>query len=724
MHCQKQLQILKMVLFAVFMHSLDLTNGAVMITRPGGSNEDCERLCREEAEIECRFYQYNSAKSLCTLTSELDPTIPDLKKLGETETKTAESWVSQLQARILVLEQKVVDVKNLHREIAELRGEIEAMKNARALTHHLLRTNKEQSDRNIAAVDDKVEMARGDMKRMEDTILSLGDMQKTVSNRIRQLNEDSKATSLTVTMLSQMSKDTHSNLRETGASISEIKTSISDLKKSITDLQVRFAGLSTDVMEKVATVDAMVGPELKELKYSQTTLAQALALLTKKIMVISPRIPEIQKGLSAKEAKFSVVDMNLQNLGRQISFLTERMSFSEGQLKKLVDPSSRFNIQRRRTLSQIQSQVDSLTNTQTRLQNDLLADNSDRSRIYKELTFLKLKKKAIIQEMMMMHEEMRAFKRTLETIISKQPKDQLVSNILKRQLATLKSLKRMRYTQFEIQTDLTKYKTQVNIAQHEMFRQVEDQRSANQALRILQAQILTVFRKLSFRVEHDNTRDFVKKLIQEHNKAAHKINALQHEHNNVVQTLLQFKFVLLSSKKSLQKQKQQQDNSKVRVAGLEKRTVQLYKMLVLEKTRRNLFRKTAADQLQKLTKSQSETLRFLTLYRNEVRKTQAEMYEEKKQRLSEGWKLAELHQQLKKLNQSLAPLVKRGGTLNSFTGMIRQSVEKELDRRAKMEDIKEKHAALMNAAHAAVVEELNRQAKLRDMRDRQMMHTD
>lgn len=46
-----------------------------------------------------------------------------------------------------------------------------------------------------------------------------------------------------------------------------------------------------------------------------------------------------QKGLTAKEAKFSVMDMNLQNLGRQISFLTERMSFSESQLKKIVDPS-------------------------------------------------------------------------------------------------------------------------------------------------------------------------------------------------------------------------------------------------------------------------------------------------------------------------------------------------------------------------------------------------
>lgn len=54
-----------------------------------------------------------------------------------------------------------------------------------------------------------------------------------------------------------MAKDTHGNLREAAASVSDIRTSISDLKKSITDLQVRFAGLSTDVMEKVANVDAV-----------------------------------------------------------------------------------------------------------------------------------------------------------------------------------------------------------------------------------------------------------------------------------------------------------------------------------------------------------------------------------------------------------------------------------------------------------------------------------
>lgn len=38
----------------------------------------------------------------------------------------------------------------------------------------------------------------------------------------------------------------------------------------------------------------MVGPELKEIKLSQTTLAQALALLTKKIMAVSHRIPDLQ----------------------------------------------------------------------------------------------------------------------------------------------------------------------------------------------------------------------------------------------------------------------------------------------------------------------------------------------------------------------------------------------------------------------------------------------
>ncbi|BFZ07502.1 hypothetical protein BsWGS_10541 [Bradybaena similaris] len=698
MYCQSRFRVFQLW---ILMHILGLSDGAATITRPGGSAEDCERLCREEAEIECRYYHYDSAKSMCTLTSEPDPSINDLQKLGEPEKKTADSWVSQLQARILVLEQRVVDVKNLHREIAELRGEIEGIKNARALTHHLLRSNKEQDDRNIAAVDDKVELVRGEVKRMEDTILTLGDMQKTIGNRIRQLNEDAKATSLTVTMLSQMAKDTHGNLREAAASVSEIRTSISDLKKSITDLQVRFAGLSTDVMEKVATVDAMVGPELKELKYSQTTLAQALALLTKKIMVISPRIPEIQKGLTAKEAKFSVMDMNLQNLGRQISFLTERMSFSESQLKKIVDPSSRLNIQRRRTLSQLQSQVDTLTTTQTRMQNDLIADTSDRSRIYKELTYLKIQKKSSIQQMLVMNSEMHAFKRALETILMKQPKDTLVSNILQRQLAALRSLKKIRYTQYEMGTALTKYRVQVTMAQHEMIRQVQQQKNANQELRILQSQILTVYRKLSWTIAHDNTKSYVRKLIGEHNKAANKINSLQYQSRALSQTMLHFKFIVLQSKKAVESQREQQQNNKYKVESLEKRTIQLYRMLLMERMRRNLFRKTASERIQKLAKAQTETLSFLTKYRNEVRKAQAEVFESKKQRAGVSWKLGALHRQLAKLHQALAPLVRRGGSQASLLDVVHDVVDDELDRRDKLHYLKMRQKMMAHAARIA-----------------------
>ena len=48
-----------------------------------------------------------------------------------------------------------------------------------------------------------------------------------------------------------------SSVRELATSSSGAKTSLGDLRKKITELEVRFAGLSTDVMEKVANVDAV-----------------------------------------------------------------------------------------------------------------------------------------------------------------------------------------------------------------------------------------------------------------------------------------------------------------------------------------------------------------------------------------------------------------------------------------------------------------------------------
>lgn len=485
---------------AAFYSILVLVRGSTLITRPGTSSGDCARLCVQEQDIDCRYYKFKRSKSMCILTPVLDPNVNGLVKIDRPEpaanSQPASTWLAQLQARILSLEQRNIDIRGLHKNIVELKAEVMGLKNSRALTHHLLRTTKEQEDQNVQALDQKVEVLKAESKRVEDAVMTLGDLEKTLGNKVRKNNEEQRESELTVAMLSQTTKDERTSLRELAESISTVKSDVQAVRKAVTELEVRFAGLTTDVMEKVSNFDAMVGPELKEFRNSQATLGEALGMLTKKIMKMAPLIPALERKFDQKLATLVELEKQAINLKEQLVFVNNRLGFTEKELKANLDPMSKDNVERRAMLTDLRKEVAVVENHQHKIDEDISAEAAARHALFKQISDLRVSRQAVVDKVVGVEKGVGNLREELRRMATDGPNGRLMSNLLKRQVAVLKSLKALRNTQGQVQAALNAYK--VNMLKTHRLLLDKDQRRIREevALGQLKSKLVKVYVKM------------------------------------------------------------------------------------------------------------------------------------------------------------------------------------------------------------------------------------
>uniref|UniRef100_A0A2C9LXF9 Apple domain-containing protein n=1 Tax=Biomphalaria glabrata TaxID=6526 RepID=A0A2C9LXF9_BIOGL len=634
----------------------DVVRSNTLITRPGASSTQCAQACLDEREIDCRFYKFDKVKETCILSAMPDPTVTNMKQLEKPDVgpikNAASSWIEQLQARLLALEQKNIDIKNLHKETAELRAEVAALKNSRALTHHLLRTTKEQTDQNIAAEDEKTEVLKAETKRVEDAIMTLGELQKTFSEKVKKINEAEKATDLKVAMLSQSAKDNRASVRELGTEESDLKNGLMNVKRVEAELEVRFAGLSADVMEKVASIDSMVGPELKEMRDSQATLAEALSLLTKKIMTLAPRIPALQKQINKKEGILAVVSKKMQSFDSQIDFLNERLRFSEKQLRKVIDPGSKLNVENRRVMTYLRGQVASLQGNQKRIENDVLVEISDRSHLYKELASLKVSRKAIVDKVVSLEMAMRNFRTSIRKLAIEGPKGRLVTNILNRQVAALRSLKKLRDTQVEIQNGLIKYKLTM-MKTHEDLLERDRKRVLNEvALRKLQSKLLEVYRKMETSASTSVSSQEMLQLLKQQKDTLMKMSLIQKIQQELQKEVLKFRQTKNEELNRLEEDRKQHQRDLQQLEEVKRQTINLYEMLQTK-----LKKEDESGRLEDITKTQDNLVKTLSDYKSTLAKTQNELQAQRLRQAQEASSTSQLRQELRDLHRTLSSVV-------------------------------------------------------------------
>ncbi|XP_059147997.1 uncharacterized protein LOC131935557 [Physella acuta] len=630
-----------------------------LITRPGLSDTQCAGACVDEKEIDCRYYKFNKVKESCVLSAEPDVAVPDMRKVDKPEVgpikKPASSWIEQLQARVLALEQRNIDVKNLHKETTELRAEVAALKNSRALTHHLLRTTKEQTDQNIAAEDEKTEVLKSETKRVEDAVMTLGELQKTFSDKVRKVNEEEKGTSLTVAMLSQSAKDMRASIRELATSTSDLKNGLTSVKRLTSELEVRFAGLSADVMEKVATIDTLVGPELKEMRDSQATLAEALSLLTKKIMSLTPRIPALQKQLNKKEGMLAVVTKKMESLDSQIDFLNERLRFSEKQLRKVIDPGSKINLEQRRILTYLRGQVASVQDNQKRIENDILVEISDRTHLYKELASLKVSRKAIVDKVVSLEMAVRNFRSSIRKLAVEGPKGRLVTNILNRQVAALRSLKKLRDTQVDIQNSLVKYKLTLLKTHEELMERDRKRAISDVALRKLQTKLMELYSKMERALSTSLTSDEMTKLVKQQKETMVKIAIMEKLQQELQREIDNYRRSKGAAGAKQDEQRREQETETKKMAEIRAQTMELYN--TLNSKLEQLESSDALEKLADIAKSQDTVVKSLADYKYSLQQTQSEVAAQRELQKKEAQSTAVLHQELEDLHKSMASVL-------------------------------------------------------------------
>ncbi|XP_012940241.1 coiled-coil domain-containing protein 18 [Aplysia californica] len=652
----KESQWLQVILL---FYLLAIGQSGLVVTKPGSSDQECESACLSTTELDCHFYKFSKSKSTCYLTVSPDPALTNMKKVNKPapapDKKPASSWLSELQARILALEQKDNDVKKLHRDITELKTELASVKNSRALTHHLLRTSKEQQNQNLAAVDDKVETLKSESHRVEDAVMTLGELQKTLGERLKRIGDAQRASGLTVAMLSQANKDMRSSVRELAITSAEAKTSLTDLRKTITELEVRFAGLSTDVMEKVANVDTMLGPELKEIRGSQTNLAQALSLLTKKMMLLSPRLPFIQRRLGVNQGKMSAMERKMKDFRKEIAFMGDRVGLSEQQLKKFVDPASAINQERRRLITQLRAEVATLQDSQRRVQNDVLVEISDRTRLYKELADLKVSRKMLVDKVVTLEEAVRNFRRDLRHLAIEGPRGKVVSHILTRQVAALRSLKTLRQTQVDVRRALQQYRWEMLRTHKDLASRDKQHMMDEVALRKLQEKLLTIYRQLRNLPHGETEPHLVTQLAHKQNQTLLRMGQMMKLQAALQQDVSAYKQSILRAGRKLEEERMAQRKSVAELEELRRKTNVLYAAV-----RRRLFkgdgdqRSKSLQRLEALDHTQRSVVQALADYKSALAHTQLELSAQKRAQERAADTTHALHDQLRTLRRQLA----------------------------------------------------------------------
>ncbi|KAK3702733.1 hypothetical protein RRG08_042718 [Elysia crispata] len=567
---------------------LGVVKGSTLITRPGTSSGDCARLCVMEQDIDCRYYKFKKAKSMCILTPTLDPNVNGLVKVDKPEpasnSQPASTWLAQIQARILALEQRNIDIKSLHKNIVELKAEVMGLKNSRALTHHLLRTTKEQEDQNVQALDQKVEVLKAESKRVEDAVMTLGDLEKTLGNKVRKNNEEQRESGLTMAMLSQTTKDERTSLRELAQSISTIKSDVQAVRKAVTELEVRFAGLTTDVMEKVSNFDAMVGPELKEFRNSQATLGEALGMLTKKIMKMAPLIPALERKFDQKLATLVELEKEAVNMKEQLVFVNNRLGFTEKELKANLDPMSKENVERRAMLTDLRKEVVVTQNHQHKIDEDIQAEAAARHALFKQIADLRVSRRAVVDKVVLVEKGIGNLREELHKVATDGPNGRLMSNLLKRQVAVLKSLKALRNTQGQVQAALNAYK--VNMLKTHRLLLDKDQRRIREevALGQLKSKLVKVYVKMKSMADRVPPA-VMAALVDQQKRTLSRVQQIRRDQADLRRRLGSFASTVMSArahmKQSLMHEKADKavlDSLSVRVARLNNRFNKLGKI--------------------------------------------------------------------------------------------------------------------------------------------------
>ncbi|RUS83056.1 hypothetical protein EGW08_009195 [Elysia chlorotica] len=567
---------------------LGLVKGSTLITRPGASSGDCARLCVMEQDIDCRYYKFKKSKSTCILTPTLDPNVNGLVKIDKPDpasnSQPASTWLAQIQARILALEQRNIDLKALHKNIVELKAEVMGLKNSRALTHHLLRTTKEQEDQNVQALDQKVEVLKAESKRVEDAVMTLGDLEKTLGNKVRKNNEEQRESGLTMAMLSQTTKDERTSLRELAQSISTVKSDVQAVRKAVTELEVRFAGLTTDVMEKVSNFDAMVGPELKEFRNSQATLGEALGMLTKKIMKMAPLIPALERKFDQKLATLVELEKEAVNLKEQLVFVNNRLGFTEKELKANLDPMSKDNVEKRTMLTDLRKEVAVVQNHQQKINEDIQAEAAARHALFKEVADLRVSRRAVVDKVVMVEKGVSNLREELHKMATDGPNGRLMSNLLKRQVAVLKSLKALRNTQGQVQAALNAYK--VNMLKTHRLLLDKDQRRIREevALGQLKSKLVKVYVKMKAMADRVPPA-VMAALVDQQKRTLSRVQQIRRDQADLRRRLGSFASTVMSArahmKQSLLQEKADKavlDSLSVRVARLNNRFNKLGKI--------------------------------------------------------------------------------------------------------------------------------------------------
>ncbi|GFR84266.1 hypothetical protein ElyMa_000667600 [Elysia marginata] len=246
---------------AVFFCLIALARCSTSVTLPGASSEDCARLCVKEKEIDCRYYKFKKSESKCVLAPSLDPNVSGLVKIEKPEpalkVQPASSWLAHMHARIAVLEKKTIGIKRLHQKILKLKTEVMGLKNSRALTHNLLMTSKEQEDQIVQALNEKAGVLNAESKRVEDDIMTVGDLEKTLGDEVDSYKKQQVKNQQNMTTLLQMTKEDGAKLQEMAQAIDTLSTEVQAVQLAIKQLEDKFTNLRSDVLEKVYNFDSV-----------------------------------------------------------------------------------------------------------------------------------------------------------------------------------------------------------------------------------------------------------------------------------------------------------------------------------------------------------------------------------------------------------------------------------------------------------------------------------
>ncbi|GFR84270.1 hypothetical protein ElyMa_000667700 [Elysia marginata] len=216
-------------------------------------------------------------------------------------------------------------------------------------------------------------------------------------------------------------------------------------------------------------------------------------MLTRKVLKLEPLIPAVERKFDHKVATVEELQKQLENLKQQVVFVNKGIDYNIKEMKVYLEPTSNDNVEERAMLKDLAKEVIAAENHQLKVAKNIRAKAASRKALAKEVSDLRLSRRILLDKALMVDRGVAHLREELHKMGTDTPNGRVMSHILRRQAAVLKSLKALRTTQGHVQDSMGAYRAYMLKSQRLLLDRDQRRIREEVALGQLKAKLLNVY---------------------------------------------------------------------------------------------------------------------------------------------------------------------------------------------------------------------------------------